>query len=101
MLTCVVRGGGAELPFALTRWKRYDLPVLIASGMSAAVFSFVFTWIRFDYCQLAPSLLVAMFVIRLASGALLTGLLSRAIARALLRAGVGAGSAAAREAGAA
>jgi energy-coupling factor transport system substrate-specific component len=87
LVTGVVQGAGAELPFALTRWKRYDLPVLLAAGASAAIFSFVYTWIRFKYGALDPTLLVAMFAIRVASGMLLAGLLGRWIARALHRTG--------------
>jgi energy-coupling factor transport system permease protein len=88
LLTGVVQGAGAELPFFLTRWKRYDLPILIASGASAAVFSFVYTWIRFSYGALDPKLLAAMFVLRVVSGILLAGILGRTIARSLHRTGV-------------
>jgi energy-coupling factor transport system substrate-specific component len=91
VLTGIVQGAGAELPFALTRWRNYRLPVLLASGASAAVFSFVYTWIRFSYGTLAPELLVLMFVLRVASGMLLAGLLGRSIAEALHRTGALAG----------
>lgn len=88
LLTGLVQGAGAEAVFAATRWRRYSLPVLMAAGMGAALFSFVYTWIRFDYGSLAPGLLVAMFVLRLASGALLGGLLGHFIVKALYRTGV-------------
>jgi energy-coupling factor transport system substrate-specific component len=60
----------------------------MAAGMSAALFSFIYTWIRFDYGSLAPGLLVGMFALRLASGALLGGLLGHYIVKALYRTGV-------------
>jgi len=88
MLTGLVQGLGAELPFALTGWRNYRLPVLLASGASAALFSFVYTWIRFSYGTLSPSLLLVMFVLRIASGALLAGWLGRRIAEALYPTGV-------------
>jgi energy-coupling factor transport system permease protein len=88
ILTGVVQGAGAELPFALTRWRNYRLPVLLASGANAAVFSFVYTWIRFNYGTLAPGLLVAMFVLRMASGIVLAGLLGKILGDALYRTGV-------------
>jgi energy-coupling factor transport system substrate-specific component len=91
LLTGMVQGAGAELPFLLTRWRDYRLPVLLASGASAAVFSYVYTWVRFDYGSLAPGLLVVMFVLRVASGALLAGLLGKALSEALWRTGVLAG----------
>lgn len=91
LLTGLVQGAGAEAVFAVMRWRRYSLVVLIAAGMGAAVFSFIYTWIRFDYGSLAPGLLVTMFILRLASGALLGGLLGHVIVKALYRTGVLAG----------
>lgn len=88
LLTGLVQGAGAEAVFAVTRWRQYSLSILMAAGMSAAVFSFIYTWIRFDYGSLAPGLLVGMFALRLASGALLGGLLGHYIVKALYRTGV-------------
>ena len=87
LLTGVVQGAGAELPFLLTGWKRYDWPVLVASGASAAVFSFVYCWFRFNYGALDTRLLAAMLVVRILSGVLLSGVLGRAIAMSLHRTG--------------
>lgn len=88
LLTGLVQGAGAEAVFAATRWRNYRLPVLMAAGVGAAVFSFVYTWFRFDYGALAPGLLVTMFVLRCLSGALLGGLLGHVVVEALYRTGV-------------
>jgi energy-coupling factor transport system substrate-specific component len=88
ILTGIVQGAGAELPFALTRWRRYDWPALIAAGVSAAAFSFVYTWIRFNYGALDPGFLALMFALRAASAILLASVLGRWIALALARTGV-------------
>lgn len=88
LLTGLIQGAGAEAVFAATRWRNYSLPVLMAAGVGAAIFSFIYTWIRFDYGALAPTLLVAMFVLRCLSGALLAGLLGHVIVQALYRTGV-------------
>jgi energy-coupling factor transport system substrate-specific component len=88
ILTGVVQGAGAEVPFALTRWRMYRLPVLLASGASASVFSFVYTWIRFSYWELDPGLLVLMFVLRVASGVLLGGLVGKFLADQVQKTGV-------------
>jgi len=98
LLTGLVQGAGAEAVFAATRWRRYSVTVLMAAGMGAAVFSFAYTWIRFDYGSLEPGLLIAMFVLRLASGALLGGLLAHVIVKALYRTGVLSGLAIDRDA---
>lgn len=88
LLSGLIQGAGAEAVFAATRWRRYSLPVLMAAGVGAAVFSFIYTWIRFDYGALAPGLVLAMFVLRALSGALLGGLLGHHIVEALHRTGV-------------
>lgn len=88
LVTGLVQGAGAEAVFAATRWRRYDLPVLMLAGVGAAVASFAYTWIRFDYGALAPGLLVAMVALRCLSGALLGGLLGHAVTEALHRTGV-------------
>ena len=64
LVTGVVQGAGAEAVFAATRWRNYSLPVLMAAGVGAAIFSFAYTWIRFDYGALQPTVLIAMFVLR-------------------------------------
>lgn len=87
VLTGVVQGAGAEAALALWRWRRFDLLALIASGIGAALFSFAYTWLRFDYGALAPELLVTMLALRVTSGALLGGLLGCWLARALHRTG--------------
>ncbi|BCH33860.1 putative HMP/thiamine permease protein YkoE [Mesorhizobium sp. L-8-10] len=88
LVTGLVQGAGAEAVFAATRWRNYRLPVLIAAGIGAAIVSFVYTWIRFDYGALAPGLLVTMFVLRCLSGALLGSVLGHFIVEALYRTGV-------------
>jgi energy-coupling factor transport system substrate-specific component len=87
LLTGVIQGAGAELPFAATRWRRYDWPVLLASGASAAVFSFVYTWIRFKYGALDTGLVVTMFVLRVVSGMVLGSVLGKVLGDGLLKTG--------------
>ncbi|TVR62867.1 MAG: thiamine permease [Spirochaetaceae bacterium] len=77
LVTGLVQGAGAELPFLLTRWRRFSLPVLMLSGASAAVFSYLYTWIRFGYGELGAGILIAMLVLRVTSGMLLGGLLGK------------------------
>lgn len=91
LVTGVIQGAGAELPFLVTRWRRYDLPILLASGASAAMFSFIYSWIRFNYGALDSRLLILMLAVRIVSGMLLAGLLGRTVARALQQTGAVAG----------
>ena len=88
LLAATIQGAGAEVVFAATRWRNYSLPVLMLAGVGSSVFSFVYTWFLYDYGALAPGLLVAMFVLRCLSGAILGGLAGYFIVRALYRTGV-------------
>lgn len=88
LVSGAIQGAGAEVVFAATRWRNYSLPVLMAAGVGAAVASFAYTWVVFDYGALAPTLLIVMFVLRCLSGALLGGLLGHLIVEALYRTGV-------------
>lgn len=91
LLTGLVQGAGSEVPFALTRWKRYSLPLLLASGAVTSLFSFVYTWFRFSYWALDPGLVTAMLAIRVISGIVLGGLLGKFLADAVSRTGVTSG----------
>jgi energy-coupling factor transport system substrate-specific component len=97
LLTGLVQGAGSEVPFAATRWRRYGWPVLLASGATAAVFSFVYNWFRFDYASLAFGLLVAMFAIRVTSGMVLGAVLPKLAADRMRTTGVFDGLAIERE----
>lgn len=88
LVTGAVQGAGAEIVFAATRWRDYSLPTLMAAGVGAAIFSFAYTWIRFDYGALEPAILLAMFLLRCISGALLGGLAGHLVVEALYRTGV-------------
>ncbi len=88
LVTGLVQGAGAEAVFAATRWKNYRLPVLMLAGVGAAIASFAYTWVRFDYGALAPGLLVTMFALRCLSGAILGGLAGHLVVEALYKTGV-------------
>lgn len=88
LITGLVQGAGSEIPFALTRWRRYSWSVLLTSGGMAAVMSFGYNWIIFDYQNLDTGLLIAMFIIRVASGMLLGALLPRSFADMVRSTGV-------------
>ena len=97
LLTGIVQGAGAELPFLVTRWRNYRLPILLASGACASIFSFIYNWFRFSYWNLNVGLLIAMFVIRVLSGMILSGWLGKVIGDGLYKTGVLQGLAIDRE----
>lgn len=88
LTAAVVQGLGAELVFAAFGWRHYGLVVLVLAGIGAAITSFAYNWILFDYGALEPWLLALIFGIRLLSGALLAGVAGHLIVEALYRTGV-------------
>lgn len=86
LLTGVVQGVGAELPFTLTGYRRYSWWVFIAAGISAALFSFVYSTIRFGW--LGQDVFLLRLGLHLLSGLVLTGGLAKLIGDALRATGV-------------
>lgn len=86
ILSGFIQGAGAELPFALTRYRSYGWPTFIVSGLTAAAGSFVYASIRFGWW--GQDVFLLRLVLHLASGLLLTGLLARLIGDGLARTGV-------------
>ena len=82
----LVQGGGAELAFAVTRYRRYGWPVFLASGVTGVAASFL--WAGPVQGWWSQDLLAVRAVLQLVGGLLLTGVLGKLLAEALLRAGV-------------
>jgi len=88
LLTGLVQGTGSEVAFGIGRWKRFGLGFAMLSGLTAAIASFAYTWIRFGYGNLEPSLVVTMFALRATSGMVLGGLGGWLVSRSLEASGV-------------
>jgi energy-coupling factor transport system substrate-specific component len=86
LLTGLVQGAGSELPFAITRYRRFEWGVFAVSGLSAAVFSFVYNVFRLGW--LGQDYVLLRLGFQLSSGILLGGIVAKAIGDALLRTGV-------------
>ncbi|WP_077325426.1 ECF transporter S component [Virgibacillus siamensis] len=97
LLTGLIQGAAAEVPFALTKWHDYRLRILMLAGMSAAVFSFIWNLYSSGYIALSLWLLVSMLVVRLISGALLAGMLGKWVSDSLAKTGVLSGYALGKE----
>ncbi len=82
-----MQGFACEIPFALTRWRKYSTAVLMASGMAASVITMVHNWFMFGYSEFPVSMLAAMWALRLVSGAVIAGLGGKAVADGLAATG--------------
>lgn len=92
-----IQGLGAEVAFAATKWKNYSTWVLMTSGMSAGLFSFVWGYFISGFSALSPWYVAAMLAVRLISGAVLAGLLGKWVSEALAVTGALQGFALGRE----
>lgn len=86
LLVGLVQGVGAELPFFVTRYRRYGWAVFVLSGISAAVFNLVLGMVRFGW--LGQDFFALRVLFQVLSGIVLCGVLAKVIGDALLRTGV-------------
>lgn len=88
IVTGMIQGLGAEAAFAITRYRRYSLWVLMLAGVGAAIFSFIWGYFRSGYAALSTPYIMSMLVIRMISGAIISGMLGKAISDSLAKTGV-------------
>ncbi|MCU1542712.1 MAG: thiamine transporter permease [Microbacteriaceae bacterium] len=86
IVAAAIQGAGSELPFALTRYRRFDWLTYALSGLCGAGFVFVFSAFRWGW--FGQDILLLRLVIQLVSGVVLGGLLAKVIVDGLARTGV-------------
>lgn len=86
MVAAAIQGAGSELPFALTRYRRFGWTVFALSGLLGAGLVFFYSAFRFGWY--GQDILALRLAIQLVSGLVLGGLLARVIVSALARTGV-------------
>lgn len=96
LVAAFLQGLGSELPFALTRYRRYGWGVYALSGALGAFGVFWFSALRAGW--FGQDVLLLRLGLQVASGILLGGLLARVLTEALRRTGVLDGFAIVREA---
>jgi len=88
VVSAFVQGLGAEVIFALFRYKRWNLLTILLAAVSMTVFSFVLAWYRGLWVDLDFGFVATRFVIRLISALVISGVVSKFLADRLARAGV-------------
>ena len=87
ILAGVVQGLGAEAAFAATRYKRFDIWVLMLAGVGASVFSFAYGYFLGGFTVFSTGYVLLMLGIRIVSGALLAGVGGKVVVDGLLATG--------------
>jgi len=80
-------GFGCELPFLLTRYRYFGLPMLMAAGAVSALLGLALQYAPFGYGNLALPVQLALILTAAAGGVVLTGGLAKLLADALARTG--------------
>lgn len=86
LVAALLQGAGSELPFALTRYRRFTWGVYALSGALGAFLVFWFTAVRAGW--FGSDLILLRLGLQVASGLLLGGLLARVLVQVLRRTGV-------------
>jgi energy-coupling factor transport system permease protein len=97
VVAALIQGVGSELPFALTRYRRFGWTVFAVSGLVGA--GLVFFWSAFRSGWYGQDILALRFAMQAVSGIVLGGLLARVVVTALARTGVVDNFAIGRDAG--
>ncbi|RSL35273.1 hypothetical protein D7Z54_01525 [Salibacterium salarium] len=82
------QGLGAEIIFAVFRYRSYKLPVLMLAGMAGTFASFLTTYVMYGYSEYASIVIWMMLGVMLVSGIILGGWGSHYLTHSLVRTGV-------------
>lgn len=88
VITGLIQGFGAELVFALFRYRKWNLLSMSLSAICAAVCIFIFELFYLNYIALAPGLLISQLAVRFVSAVLFSGVIVKLAGDGLARTGV-------------
>ena len=84
----IIQGAGAEIVFALWRYKRFDRTTMYLATVGCTITSFLWSFVRSNYLAIAPGLLVVYFLVRLVSAFLFAGVLCKVMGDSLAKTGL-------------
>jgi energy-coupling factor transport system substrate-specific component len=89
LISGLVQGAATEIIFASYKWKKFNYFTLIMAGVITAVISFFFPEALTEgYLQYKPLIILAMLIVRIASGAVLGGVLGKSITDGVAKTGI-------------
>ena len=88
VLTGLIQGAGAELAFALFRYKKWNLLSMSLAGILSALFIFCYELYYLNYIALAPALLAAQLAVRFVSAVVFSGVICKLAGDGLAKTGV-------------
>ena len=88
ILSGIIQGMGPELVFAKNKYKNFTMMNMCIAAAAACIASFIWGFIRGGFVKYSPLMLVCMFVVRLISSVVFSGIICKIAADKL--AGTGA-----------
>lgn len=88
VLTGIIQGAGAELVFALFRYKKWNTLSMSLAGMGSAILIFCYELYYLSYYLLSPGMLAAQLGVRFLSAILFSGILCKLAGDGLAKTGV-------------
>jgi energy-coupling factor transport system permease protein len=89
LISGLVQGAATEIIFASYKWKKFNYFTLIMAGIITAVISFFFPEALTEgYLQYKPLIILTMLIVRMASGAVLGGVLGKSITDGVAKTGI-------------
>ncbi len=80
-----IQGAGAEIAFAATKYKKFDMSTMFLASLGCTIFSFIWGFFRSGFFDLEIGLLAVMFAVRLLSAFIFSTLGSKFLADGLTR----------------
>ena len=88
ILTGLIQGAAVELVFLITRYRKFNMKTMILSGVSVAVIIFIYHFWESQFYLYPPMISAVMFVIRVASSVVFTGIVATLIGKGLAKTGI-------------
>ena len=84
----IIQGAGAEIVFALWRYKRFDRTTMYLASVGCCITGFLWSFVRSGYGKLSVGLLILYFCVRMVSSLLFAGVICKKMADALAKTGL-------------
>lgn len=88
IVSAIIQGIGVELGFAIFKYEKVTYKVTILSAIFATILSFIWTGFRSNYLSMNLNLVLSIFMIRLVSAIIFTGIISKVLCDQLAKTGV-------------
>ena len=84
----IIQGVGAEIVFAANKYQKFDGKVMYLAAAGSCITSFLWSFVRSGYGKFSVGFLIVLFLIRLVSSLIFSGLICKLIGDGLAKSGL-------------